>query len=154
VISASVRSCVNIYMAEDAAILYQLENLSQNLCSLCAVWEAEVQAIPCMDANPNSWGPSDAEILSARIPDNGIAMRQGDWTANSSDDDSDYDRCPSEEGDDDLLEALEAATLADVQHEDSGEDDDSDILGENLSTRFLSQPQKRHYREDSVELLY
>ena len=149
-ISSSARSCLNICIQGDAAILYQLEKLSQDLCSLCAVWEAEVQAIPCIDVDPNSWGPSDAEILSARIPDNGIAMGQGDWTANSSDEDSDFDRCPSEEEDDDLLEAIEAATLANVQHEDSGDDSDLDILGDNLSMGFSSSPRKRHYREESV----
>lgn len=130
-----------------------MQNLSHNLCGLCAIWEAEVRSIPCIDEDPQSWGPSDAEIWSTRIADDGIATEQ-DWTIDSNEEigseDSDSDRCLSEENDDDLLEAIEEAALADAHYPD---DDDMDILGNHISVGSFVSPQKRHYREDSIEYM-
>lgn len=151
--NSTAKSHVEICVKDDTAILYQLESLSHNLCSLCAIWEPAVRSIPCMDEDPQSWGPSDPEIWSMQIANDGIATGQ-DWTIDSSEEiaseDSDTDRCASEENDDDLLEAIEATELADAHYEDNA-DDDMIILGENISVNFSMSPQKRHYREDSIE---
>ena len=53
---------MQIVVANDSAILYQLDLTEEHLCWLCVMWQPKIAPIPCPKALPSSWGPSEQQL--------------------------------------------------------------------------------------------
>ncbi|KAF8870464.1 hypothetical protein CPB84DRAFT_1855562 [Gymnopilus junonius] len=99
------------------AYAYQLQNQKEHLLCLCLAWEPLVRAIPC--DLPDSWGPSEQELLNARIYEvseqvlqKASISRQGNNDEESSDEElSDGESEDKEEAD--ILDTMEESGFAD-----------------------------------------
>ncbi|KII84688.1 hypothetical protein PLICRDRAFT_117561 [Plicaturopsis crispa FD-325 SS-3] len=96
--------------AED--MVHQLMLHREYLCSLCVTWQSAVGGIRCAKVMPESWGPSEEELVNAAVLKHTASYDQED-----SDDDGDYDgygELEEEEDDAELLVAAEESALADA----------------------------------------
>ncbi|KII84699.1 hypothetical protein PLICRDRAFT_117578 [Plicaturopsis crispa FD-325 SS-3] len=95
---------------EDLA--HQLDLRKAYLCQLCVTWQGAVGGIPCAKDMPESWGPSDNDILKAAVLETTASYDESD-----SKDDGDYNgfgELDEEEDDAELLEVAEESALADA----------------------------------------
>lgn len=88
------------------------------LCNLCHAWKTKVQPIPSCH-NPESWGPSEEELKNAAV-----WKVTGSWNetveevlhehnGDSDSDEADWIDVIGDDGDDELLESVEAVAFSD-----------------------------------------
>lgn len=110
-------------------------------------WQGAVGGIPCAKDMPESWGPSDNDILKAAVLETTASYDESD-----SEDDGDYNgfgELDEEEDDAELLEVAEESALADAYAQELRrvgdlEVDSRDNLG-GSPTKSSSPRKRRRY---------
>jgi hypothetical protein len=101
--------CSNVYIQIDADVAWHLERCATQLSLTSVEWQSRVHPIPCAWEMPDSWGPSAMDMARAAhslYHAKTMDATNGDSSESSEDEGEDSDL---DEGDDELMAAMEEA---------------------------------------------
>ena len=150
---------MQIVVANDSAILNQLDLAVEHLCWLCVTWQPNIVPIPCPKALPSSWGP-----LEQQLQDVAAYTVMADWTVvddwskETNVGTSDQEECLDKLGTEmanlagylvgKFLDSVKVVGLVDAYRSETGLDLHLDYVDLDISTsRASSSPQKHHRAE-------
>lgn len=147
---------MQIVVANDSAILYQLDLAVEHLCRLCVTWQPKIAPIPCPKALPSSWGPLEQQLRDvAAYAVTADWTVVDDWSKETNVGISDQEECLDELDTEmanlagylvgELLDSVEAVGLVDAYRGETGLDLHLDYVDLDISTsKASSSPQKCH----------